>query len=81
MLEHETVKGVIESYKITTAVDTKRLVNYAFQYAEKNGRKKVTLAHKANIMKKTDGAFLSWGTEVAKEYPHIKFDQMIIDNW
>ena len=80
MLEHETVKGVIESYKITTAVDTKRLVNYAFQYAEKNGRKKVTLAHKANIMKKTDGAFLSWGTEVAKEYPHIKFDQMIIDN-
>ena len=40
MLEHETVPGVIESYKVTTASDTKRLVRYAFQYAEKNGRKK-----------------------------------------
>ena len=80
MLEHETVPGVIESYKVTTASDTKRLVHYAFQYAEKNGRKKVTLVHKANIMKETDGLFLSTATEVAKEYPHIKFDEMIIDN-
>ena len=47
MLEHENVPGVVESLKITTAANTKRLVHYAFQYAEKNGRKKVTLVHKA----------------------------------
>ena len=80
MLEHEIVPGVVESYKVTTASDTKRLVHYAFKYADKNGRKKVTLVHKANIMKETDGLFLSTATEVAKEYPHIKFDAMIIDN-
>ena len=105
MLEHESVPGVVECMKITTATETKRLVHYAFQYAIKHGRKKVTLIHKAvsyifilhnqpekdltrhiilrlqNIMKLTDGLFLSTATEVAKEYPHIKFDQMIIDNW
>merc|ERR1711971_717813 len=80
MLEHESVPGVVECMKITTATETKRLVHYAFQYAIKHGRKKVTLIHKANIMKLTDGLFLSTATEVAKEYPHIKFDQMIIDN-
>ena len=47
MLEHENVPGVVESLKITTAANTKRLVHYAFQYAEKHGRKKVTLVHKA----------------------------------
>jgi len=80
MLEHENVPGVVESLKITTAANTKRLVHYAFQYAEKHGRKKVTLVHKANIMKMTDGLFLSVAAEVAKHYPHIKFNDMIIDN-
>ena len=47
MLEHENVPGVVESLKITTAANTKRLVHYAFQYAEKYDRKKVTLVHKA----------------------------------
>ena len=47
MLEHENVPGVVESLKITTAANTRRLVHYAFQYAEKHGRKKVTLVHKA----------------------------------
>ena len=47
MLEHENVPGVVENLKITTAANTRRLVNYAFQYAEKHGRKKVTLIHKA----------------------------------
>jgi len=80
MLEHENVPGVVENLKITTAANTRRLVNYAFQYAEKHGRKKVTLIHKANIMKMTDGLFLSTAAEVAKDYPHIKFNDMIIDN-
>ena len=71
----------MKSFLVTTAAsNTKRLVHYAFQYADKNGRKKVTLAHKANIMKETDGLFLSTATNVAKEYPLIKFDEMIIDN-
>ena len=47
MLEHESVPGVVECMKITTATETKRLVHYAFQYAIKHGRKKVTLIHKA----------------------------------
>jgi len=80
MLEHQNVPGVVESLKIVTAESTRRLVDYAFQYAEAHGRKKVTLVHKANIMKLTDGLFLSVATEVAKNYPHIEFNQMIIDN-
>ena len=47
MLEHESVPGVVECMKITTATETKRLVHYAFQYAIKHDRKKVTLIHKA----------------------------------
>lgn len=47
MLEHQNVPGVVESLKIVTAENTKRLVNYAFQYAIQNNRKKVTLIHKA----------------------------------
>ena len=47
MLEHESVPGVVECMKITTATETKRLVHYAFQFAIKHGRKKVTLIHKA----------------------------------
>jgi len=80
MLEHENVPGVVESLKIVTAENTRRLVNYAFQYALANERKKVTLVHKANIMKLTDGLFLQVATEVAKDYPQIEFNNMIVDN-
>lgn len=80
MLEHENVPGVVESLKIVTAENTRRLVNYAFQYAIANGRKKVTLVHKANIMKLTDGLFLQVASEVAKDYPQIEFNNMIVDN-
>merc|ERR1712241_234127 len=80
MLEHENVPGVVESLKIVTAENPRRLVNYAFQYALANERKKVTLVHKANIMKLTDGLFLQVATEVAKDYPQIEFNNMIVDN-
>jgi len=80
MLEHENVPGVVESLKIVTAKNTKRLVDYAFKYAIANDRKKVTLIHKANIMKLTDGLFLSVAREVAKNYPDIEFNDMIVDN-
>ena len=55
------------------------IVHYAFEYAVKNGRKKVTCVHKANIMKCTDGMFLRIAREIAAEYPQIEFDDMIID--
>lgn len=80
MLEHENVKGVVESLKIVTETNTERLCRFAFDHARLHGRSKVTLVHKANIMKITDGLFLSVGERVAKDYPDIKFNNMIIDN-
>jgi len=80
MLEHENVPGVVESLKVVTEESTARLCRFAFDYARENGRKKVTLVHKANIMKLTDGLFLAIGEKVAREYPDIEFNQMIVDN-
>lgn len=57
-LEHESVKGVIECLKIVTAIKSERIAKFAFDYATKNKRKKVTAVHKANIMKLGDGLFL-----------------------
>lgn len=79
-LEHEGVKGIVESLKIITRAKSEKIVRYAFEYAVKYGRKKVTAVHKANIMKMSDGLFLQVAGEIAKEYPQIKFDNMIIDN-
>jgi len=53
---------------------------FAFDYATKHGRKKVTAVHKANIMKLADGLFLRSCQEISELYPHIEFDQMIVDN-
>jgi len=79
-IEHESVKGVVECLKITTEFKTRRIAKFAFDYATKNNRKKVTAVHKANIMKLGDGLFLKSCTEVAKLYPNIQFDNMIVDN-
>ena len=57
-----------------------RIVRYAFDLAQKMGRKKITAVHKANIMKTSSGMFLNVAREVAKEYPHIEFNEMIVDN-
>jgi len=80
MLEHENVPGVVESLKIVTEKNTERLCRFAFNYATKHGRKKVTLVHKANILKVTDGLFISVAARVAKEFPAIEHDTIIIDN-
>jgi len=79
-LEHETVKGVVECYKIVTEEKSRRIAKFAFDYATKHGRKKVTAVHKANIMKLGDGLFLRCCQDIAKLYPKIQFDSMIIDN-
>jgi isocitrate dehydrogenase (NAD+) len=68
------------SIKMITETGTRRIVKYAFEYARKNGRKKVTATHKANIMKFSDGLFLATAREVAKEYSDIEFQDALIDN-
>ena len=57
-----------------------RIVRYAFELAVKKGRKKITAVHKANILKTSSGLFLNVAREVAKEYPQIEFNEMIVDN-
>jgi len=79
-LEHEVTKGIVECLKIVTRVKSMRIAKFAFDFAARNNRKKVTAVHKANIMKLGDGLFLECCTNVAKLYPQIKYEQMIIDN-
>lgn len=68
------------SIKMITETGTRRIVKYAFEYARRYGRKKVTATQKANIMKYSDGLFLSVAREVAKDYPDIEFREALIDN-
>jgi isocitrate dehydrogenase (NAD+) len=68
------------SIKPISVFGTERIVRAAFEYAQKNGRRKVTSVHKANIMKFSDGLFLEVSREVAKDYPDIEFEDKIIDN-
>lgn len=66
-------------FKVTTTAGTIRLARAAFEYAKNNGNKNVSIVTKANIMKKTDGKFLSLCYEVAKDYPEIKTDDWYVD--
>jgi isocitrate dehydrogenase (NAD+) len=68
-----------ESIAIITKFGSERVIMYAFDYARKHGRKKVTLVHKANILKMSNGLFLDCGREMAKRYPDIEFEDMIVD--
>lgn len=79
-LEHEVVPGVIESLKIITERASRRIARFAFEYARREGRRKITAIHKANIMKMSDGLFLRCFREVATEYPEIEADDLIVDN-
>jgi len=76
---HGDPHAAAESVMIITRFGAERICRYAFEYARANGRKKVTLAHKANILKFTQGLFLGVGQEVAKEYPDIEWEDRIID--
>ena len=79
-LEHEVVPGVVESLKIITEKASTRIARFAFEYARKNGRKKIHAIHKANIMKLSDGLFLRCSRSVAKEFPEITYGEHIVDN-
>ena len=68
-----------ESIAIITRFGSERVIVYAFEYARRHGRRKVTLVHKANILKMSNGLFLDTGREVARRYPEIEFEDMIVD--
>jgi isocitrate dehydrogenase (NAD+) len=79
-LEHVVVPGVVESLKIITEKASTRIARFAFEYARRHGRKRVTAVHKANIMKLSDGLFLDCFRRVAAGYPDIRADDRIVDN-
>jgi len=78
-VEHKVAPGVIESLKIITWEACSRIAKFAFDFAEKNERKKVTAVHKANIMKLSDGLFLEACQRIAKRHPNIQYDEVIVD--
>ena len=79
-IEHVVVPGVVESIKVITEKASTRIAKFAFEYAVRENRKKVTAVHKANIMKLSDGLFLECFYNVAKSYPQIQADDKIVDN-
>jgi isocitrate dehydrogenase (NAD+) len=79
-VEHVVVPGVVESIKIITEKASTRIARFAFDYSRAHHRKKVIAVHKANIMKLSDGLFLDCCRKVAKEYPEVAYDEMIVDN-
>lgn len=80
-LEHYLTKekDMAESIALVTRKGCERIVEYAFQYAKANGRKKVTACHKANILKFSSGLFLDVAKEIAARYPEIEFNEVIVD--
>ncbi|MGH9914745.1 MAG: isocitrate/isopropylmalate dehydrogenase family protein, partial [Pyrinomonadaceae bacterium] len=79
-LEHVVVPGVVESLKIITEKASTRIARFAFDYARREGRRKITAVHKANIMKLSDGLFLDCFRRISVEYPEIEADDRIVDN-
>lgn len=79
-LEHVVVPGVVESLKIITERASTRIAKFAFEHAIRNGRRRITAVHKANIMKLSDGLFLDCFYKVARDYPDIVADEKIVDN-
>jgi len=79
-LEHIVVPGVVEAIKIISEKASTRIARFAFEYARRHKRRMVTAVHKANIMKLSDGLFLECCRKVARGYPEIEYNELIIDN-
>lgn len=81
-IEHyiDAARSAAETIGVVTRTGSERILRYAFEYAKKNKRNKVTIVHKANILKYTGGLFLEVGKTIAKEYPEIEMNDRIIDN-
>ncbi len=79
-IENEIVPGVVTSLKVASRVACTRIARYAFRYATRRHRQKITVFHKANIMKLSDGLFLDCARQIHdEEYPNIEYDELIID--
>ena len=79
-IENEVVPGVVTSMKVASETACTRIARYAFRYATRRHRKKITVFHKANIMKLTDGLFLKCAQRIQnEEYPNIEYEELIID--
>lgn len=78
-LEHESIKGMFEGLKVTTELACERIARHAFELARERGRKRVTIVHKANIMKMSDGLFLRTAQRVALDFPDIEVEDRIVD--
>lgn len=79
-LEHEVVTDVVTSIKVITRTASARIARAAFRFASRHRRRKVTAIHKANIMKLSDGLFLRCCREIAIDYPHLEYQELIVDN-
>jgi isocitrate dehydrogenase (NAD+) len=79
-IEHMVTPDVAESVKVITRQGSERIVRFAFEYIRKNDRRKLTVVHKANIMKMTDGLFLDTARRLSEEYPDVEFEERIVDN-
>lgn len=79
-IEEKISENECHAKKIITKKGSRRIIYAAFEYAKKNNKKKVTVAHKANILKFTDGMFLNEARKISLEFPNIEFEEMIIDN-
>jgi isocitrate dehydrogenase len=79
-IEHMLTQDVALSRRFITRPGSLQVIKYAFEMAKKNGAKRITCGHKANIMKLTDGLFLECFQEVAREYPELKSDDIIVDD-
>lgn len=79
-LQEKTLHNSAVSIKPISTIFSERIVKFAFEYARKNKRKKVTCVHKANIMKYTDGLFLEVSRKIAEKYPDILFEDRLVDN-
>jgi isocitrate dehydrogenase (NAD+) len=72
-------ENTAEAIKLITRGASERVARFAFDYMRKVGRKKITIGHKANVLKLTDGLFLRSGQDIAKQYPDIEVDQRVVD--
>jgi isocitrate dehydrogenase (NAD+) len=79
-IEHLVVPGVVETLKIISERASLRIARFAFAYARREARKKVTAVHKANIMKLSDGLFLECCRRVAREHAELEYEELIVDN-
>lgn len=79
-VEHMVGMDAAESIKIITRAGSERIARFAFEYARREGRRKITAVHKANIMKLSDGLFLEVANQAAGDYPEIEFEDRIVDN-